>query len=119
MTSPAPVRRITITMLAVLKVLMRDDDPHRHGYAIAREIKKSTATVYPILARLERAGWVTSAWESREDPAEPKDTGAARKYYRLTDLGRSRAEAAIRERQEKMAKLVEWARQVDAPGGAE
>jgi len=39
-------------------------------------------TIYPILARLTRDGWLVSEW--REEGSHP------RKYYRLTDHGRAR-----------------------------
>jgi PadR family transcriptional regulator PadR len=39
-------------------------------------------TIYPILARLNRDGWLASEW--REEGPHP------RKYYRLTDRGRAR-----------------------------
>lgn len=42
----------------------------------------SAGTVYPLLARLKKAGLVDSAW--RESPVGPP-----RKYYHLTPAGRS------------------------------
>ena len=51
-------------------------------------------TLYPLLQRLERAGWVDSRWET-EDPSvlgRPQ-----RHYYHLTSLGVERARAAFRE----------------------
>ena len=41
----------------------------------------SDGTLYPVLYRLERAGFVAVRWET---PAR----GVPRKYYRLTDTGR-------------------------------
>jgi PadR family transcriptional regulator PadR len=38
-------------------------------------------TLYPVLYRLERAGFVSVRWETQE-------RGVPRKYYRLTDSGR-------------------------------
>jgi PadR family transcriptional regulator PadR len=38
-------------------------------------------TLYPVLYRLERAGFVAVRWETPE-------RGVPRKYYRLTDTGR-------------------------------
>ena len=38
-------------------------------------------TLYPVLYRLERAGFVAVRWET-------PDRGVPRKYYRLTDAGR-------------------------------
>jgi PadR family transcriptional regulator PadR len=42
----------------------------------------SEGTLYPLLSRLRRAGWVSSTWQ--ESPAGP-----ARRYYSLSPAGRS------------------------------
>lgn len=68
----------------------------RHGYAIARWIEHVTADVlrieegslYPALHRLERRGWVTSAWGLTE-------TRRRAKFYRLTAQGRARLRAEL------------------------
>lgn len=58
----------------------------RYGLAIARELAEdgvlmsSEGTLYPLLARLRRAGWVSTNWkESTEGPP--------RRYYSLTEEG--------------------------------
>jgi transcriptional regulator len=61
----------------------------RHGYAIARWIERVTedalcveeGSLYPALHRLDRKGWVSSAWGHT-------DTGRRAKFYELTDAGR-------------------------------
>ncbi len=58
-----------------------------HGYDMARTLKQSNAltiregNIYPVLARLQTDGLVTSHSESSED-------GPPRKYFKLTGLGR-------------------------------
>ena len=60
-----------------------------YGYEIASKLTEQTkgalevtdGTLYPVLYRLERAGWVDVRWET---PAR----GVPRKYYRLTSAGR-------------------------------
>jgi PadR family transcriptional regulator, regulatory protein PadR len=42
----------------------------------------SEGTLYPLLSRLRRAGWVTTTWQ--EAPAGPP-----RRYYTLTPSGRA------------------------------
>ena len=42
-------------------------------------------TLYPVLYRLERAGFVQVRWDT-------PDRGVPRKYYRLTDVGRDELE---------------------------
>jgi len=60
-----------------------------YGYEIVSKLTAETngalaitdGTLYPVLYRLERAGFVTVRWETPE-------RGVPRKYYRLTDAGR-------------------------------
>jgi len=60
-----------------------------YGYEIVSKLTTETngalevtdGTLYPVLYRLERAGWVDVRWDT-----PPR--GVPRKYYRLTDLGR-------------------------------
>jgi PadR family transcriptional regulator PadR len=42
----------------------------------------SEGTLYPLLSRLRRAGWVTTTWEESR-------TGPPRRYYGLTDSGKA------------------------------
>jgi PadR family transcriptional regulator, regulatory protein PadR len=46
------------------------------------DLEVSDGTLYPVLYRLERAGWVDVRWETPE-------RGVPRKYYRLTRAGRA------------------------------
>jgi len=62
-----------------------------HGYAIARHIERSSnellrmeqGSLYPALERLQRKGWVTSAWAK-------SPTGRRARYYTITASGRKR-----------------------------
>ena len=45
-------------------------------------------TLYPMLARLETAGWLTSEWEEVDPVAAGRP---ARRYYALTGIGRIEA----------------------------
>ena len=62
-----------------------------HGYAIARHIERSSedllrmeqGSLYPALERLQREGWVTSAWAT-------SPTGRRARYYTITASGRKR-----------------------------
>jgi PadR family transcriptional regulator, regulatory protein PadR len=101
-TNIQPISRMTIPMLSVLATLVNGEG--WYGLRIAEVTAMRTGTVYPILARFERAGWVTSAWENKDDPGEKNDPGAKRKYYRLTPEGRECALAALRLREEALAK---------------
>jgi PadR family transcriptional regulator PadR len=66
----------------------------RHGYAIGRWIRETTADVldvqegalYPALHRLERKKLVSEEWRASE-------TGRQAKYYTLTTRGRAQLRA--------------------------
>lgn len=57
-----------------------------HGYAIAHRLAEAGlgetkgGTLYPLLARLQDAGWVAGEWE-------PGQAGPGRKVFRLTPAG--------------------------------
>jgi PadR family transcriptional regulator PadR len=81
--------------LAVLSVL---EDGPLHGYEMARRIEEQThgslrftlASLYPLLYRLEKRGWVRGAWET-------SGTGRRRRCYRLTAEGKKRLAPIRRE----------------------
>src|SRR5688572_17727555 len=64
-----------------------------YGYEIVSKLTAQSngalevtdGTLYPVLYRLERAGFVSVRWETPE-------RGVPRKYYRLTDEGRAELE---------------------------
>jgi len=72
---------------AELVILALLEDKARHGYEIGKLIAERSegvlrfhvASLYPLLYRLERRGWVKGEWE----PAG----GRRRRYYRLTSTG--------------------------------
>ena len=77
--------RITVPVLKVLQVLIAaDPDEHAYGLMLCMRTGLKSGTLYPVLARLERAGWVESAWEG----IEPRVVGRPRRRcYWLTVLG--------------------------------
>src|SRR5262249_20929734 len=83
---------MTLQTIAVLRVML-DAPTHAHyGLQIAGKAHLPTGTIYPILARLESAGWISSTWEERE-PAELERP--RRRLYTLTGAGAHAARAAI------------------------
>jgi PadR family transcriptional regulator len=81
--------------LAVLSLL---EDGPLHGYEMARRIERQTrgslrftlASLYPLLYRLEKRGWVRGAWET-------SGTGRRRRCYRLTAEGKKKLAPIRRE----------------------
>jgi transcriptional regulator, Acidobacterial, PadR-family len=72
-----------------LLLLSLIEDRPRHGYEIAQLISARTrgvvelhvASLYPLLYRLERRGWIQGRWVERAGQRR-------RRYYRLTPAGR-------------------------------
>jgi PadR family transcriptional regulator PadR len=83
----AQMRRGTL-QYCVLSLLA---DEERYGFDLVRGLAEmdgmvtSEGTIYPLLSRLRRDGLVESTWQ--ESPSGPP-----RRYYRLTDAGRSALE---------------------------
>lgn len=85
------------TVILLLTVLNKKE---MYGYELIKEIEKSSegvfsmkeGTLYPILHTLESEGWLEAYWSTHD--------GRKRKYYRITELGRSQ----LKEKQQ------EWVR---------
>ncbi len=78
----------------------------QHGYGIGQRIRAQssealqveTGSLYPALHRLERQGWVTSAWDITE-------TNQRAKVYRLTPAGRKQL-VRERDRWQQLVKAI-------------
>jgi PadR family transcriptional regulator, regulatory protein PadR len=77
---PEPVR-MTITVAAVLRIFLDDITQPRYGYELMRATGYPSGKLYPVLARLERAGWLTKELEDIDPAAEGRP---ARRLYRLS-----------------------------------
>lgn len=80
--------RITPATVDVLRVLL--DEPSIWGMLVIKRTGRPAGSIYPILERLESAGWATSSWEPESDR-----TGPRRRLYDLTGDGAEAARAAI------------------------
>ena len=84
--------------VAVLKILQSGP---MYGYELTEAIAQRSAgvldmgqsTLYPLLYNMEAKGLIESYWES----APTKEGGRERKYYRLTDKGRKKLAADIKQ----------------------
>jgi len=81
-----------------------------YGYEIMRSLRLKTkggwapkaGTIYPILRRLEKKGFVKSEW------AASKASGPSRRYYKITPDGRKAAETAFSEWRKLMVGFKEF-----------
>ncbi|MCW6006206.1 PadR family transcriptional regulator [Micromonospora sp. CPCC 205371] len=76
-----PLERVGKATIDVLAVLLDSDQP-RWGLEIIKLTGRPSGSVYPLLDRLERAGWVTSTWDDDSERRGPR-----RRMYRLTAEG--------------------------------
>jgi PadR family transcriptional regulator PadR len=81
--------RKTPALLAVLQVLLYVDRPY--GLEVIERTGLPSGTVYPLLARLESEGWITSYWETDT----PGARGPRKRFYEITVDGAERARAAL------------------------
>jgi len=85
--------RLTTQTVSVIKAIMNRPSQGVSGAEISKATGLASGSLYPILMRLEKAGWLSSEWEAG-DPAvlgRPR-----RRFYRVTALGQREA-TAVRE----------------------
>ncbi|GHF61004.1 DNA-binding PadR family transcriptional regulator [Deinococcus metalli] len=84
---------MSLNMLMVLRALhQRLDDPY-YGLELQRALGISNGALYPILDKLERAGYVMSHTEDIDESAEGR---RRRRYFRLTASGIPFAETQLK-----------------------
>jgi hypothetical protein len=83
---------MTLQVQLVLRMLAGDPGRERYGLEIVESTGLPPGTIYPIMARLEASGWVTSRWETIDHHAEGRPR---RRYYRLSPDGLIEAGAAL------------------------
>jgi PadR family transcriptional regulator len=90
--------RITASVLKVVSAMLTDPTTQRYGLDLMHDTGLASGTLYPILVRLERCGWVSSQWEDIDPVAEGRPP---RRYYLLTPSGvvGARREIAIMHQQ--------------------
>lgn len=83
------IKRGTLEFCVLLMIARRE----RYGYEIISELEKHPSltaresTVYPLLRRLLKEGYLSSSWRDSAQGLPP------RKYYAMTDRGRAYLEA--------------------------
>jgi hypothetical protein len=84
--------RITLPTAAVLRQMLENPAADYYGFALAEATSFPSGTIYPILTRLETAGWLASFWE-QGNPTELERP--RRRMYRLTGAGAHAAREAL------------------------
>jgi DNA-binding MarR family transcriptional regulator len=80
--------RMSLQTLKVLEAFLENPADQLSGAEVHQRCGLASGTLYPILMRLESAGWFVSRWES----VDPSSAGRPRRrLYRLTPTGLRRA----------------------------
>lgn len=80
--------RISLQTLRVLDAFLENPTDELAGADVQKRSGLASGTLYPILLRLESAGWFNSRWET----IDPSSAGRPRRrLYRLTASGLARA----------------------------
>lgn len=89
---------ITPKMAAILKVFLEDPDQPRYGFELMKVTGMSSGTLYPLLAKLAGAGWLT---KGRED-IDPRSVGRpARTHYIISGAAVNAARCQLAELSEQ------------------
>jgi PadR family transcriptional regulator, regulatory protein PadR len=86
--------RVSRQTLAVLDRLLDQPTHWHYGYALSQQTELASGTLYPILMRLEKAGWLQTKWEEAPVAGRPP-----RHCYRLNANGREWAREELRAAQ--------------------
>ena len=100
---------------AELIILSLLDARARHGYEISQmieqrsagDVKFKVASLYPLLYRLERRGWIAGTWVEKAGQRR-------RRYYRLTRDGRK----VLAEQRKGWQRFVAAISRITEPGNA-
>jgi DNA-binding PadR family transcriptional regulator len=83
---------MSLQTLKVLDAFLSNPAQHLSGADVHKDSSLASGTLYPILLRLEAAGWLVSRWEA----ADASSLGRPRRrLYRLTPSGLARASEVL------------------------
>lgn len=89
---------LTPRMAQVIKVFLEEPSKPRYGFELMRITGLASGSLYPVLARFERQGWLVLGTED----VDPKKEGRpARRFYTITGEAEVAAERQLRELHER------------------
>jgi PadR family transcriptional regulator PadR len=106
--------RVTIAVARVLLEFLADVGESRYGYELMQLTGFPSGKLYPILARLQRIGWL-----SRErEVIDPIQSGRPARYmYRITPDGIEAAQAELSALREQLSPPVRALPRLRIEGG--
>jgi PadR family transcriptional regulator PadR len=88
------VRR-TYALVQVALALMADANGRHWGYELSKHSGVRSGVMYPLLQRMLDEGWLRDGWEAQVQVGKAKRP--PRRYYQLTDEGKTALGALIAE----------------------
>ncbi|MFE0402842.1 PadR family transcriptional regulator [Streptomyces nigra] len=92
-------KNLTPAVVRMLQTLLEDPDRIFYATELMETARVGSGSLYPALARMEKAGWVTCEEEDIDPSVEKRP---ARHYYQLTGLGVREAHMALVELSESV-----------------
>ncbi|SRR6266849_2873478 len=89
---------LTPKMADVIKVFLEDTERPRYGLELMRITGQPSGTLYPNLAKFERAGWLAGDREEVDPKAEGRPP---RRIYHITGAGVAAARQQLAELSER------------------
>jgi PadR family transcriptional regulator PadR len=89
----------------VLKAFLDDPGQDQYGFGLMKITRVQSGSLYPILERLERLGWIEGHAELIDEQAEGRPR---RRLYRLTALGATEARKALADFYQDLGALPTW-----------
>jgi PadR family transcriptional regulator, regulatory protein PadR len=86
--------KITAQMFAVLSAMLQAPEAEWYGLDLSKRSGLKPGTIYPILNRLMRAGWLERHWEHIDPEVEGRPR---RRLYKLTGVGATSARWSLDE----------------------
>ena len=87
-------KNLTPAMVRILQTFLKDPDRIFYATELIEVAHVGSGSLYPALARLEKAGWVTCTEEDIDPKVEKRP---ARHYYEMTGEGLREAHLALVE----------------------
>ena len=97
---------VSVATLKVLSAFLDATEHDHYGFGLMRSNGLKAGTLYPILDRLERAGWL----EAHDEDIDEVSAGRPkRRLYRLTPVGKREGRRVIAEFYRNLGPVPEWA----------
>lgn len=91
--------RLSIVVLDLLDAIAHaSPDSPAWGLKLCNQTGHKSGTVYPVLDRLLKAGWITDRWEEPQPADRPR-----RRYYDLTEGGQTAYREVLESREARRA----------------